>query len=493
MWNKESLKKVIEERLGDYLLIVASNREPYIHMYKKAKIIAQRSAGGVVTALDPVMKACSGLWIAHGGGDADRKTVDANDNVQVPPDDPKYTLHRVWLTKEEEDGYYYGFSNEALWPLSHISYTRPQFDEHDWKMYEKVNRKFADAILKEVKGRKAFVWIQDYHMALLPKYLKEAAGNNIMTAHFWHIPWPNPEVFRICPKTKEILEGLLANDLLGFHIRYHCENFIQTVEKEIEARVDRERFSIIKGGHETLIRPFPIGVDCEYVEQLGKSEKVKDYIQGLKEEFLLDYEFIMLGLDRIDYTKGIPERLRALDRFLEKYPEYKRRFVFIQMGRISRLHIPAYKNLNDEINALVEEINWKHSQEGWAPVLLVRRHLDYPEVVAFYKLANVCIVSPLHDGMNLVAKEYVSSRLDGSGALILSQFTGSARELEDGATMINPYNTEDFADKIKEAITMDKKEAKRRMLKMKATVCQNNIYRWAGKVLSELLKFEFSE
>ncbi len=492
MWTQEELKKVIEEQLGDYLLIAVSNREPYIHFHKKGKIVWQRSAGGVVTALDPVMKACNGLWIAHGSGDADKKTVDKDNRIQVPPDDPKYTLHRVWLTKEEEDGYYYGFSNEALWPLAHISYTRPKFEEIDWKMYEKVNRKFADAILEKIGDRKAFVWIQDYHMALLPKFLKEAKGNNIITAHFWHIPWPNPEVFRICPKKTEILEGLLANDLLGFHLRYHCENFIATVEKEIEARVDRERFSVIRGGHETIIRPFPIGVDYEYVKNLAKSEKIKEYTQNLNEEFLLNYEFIILGLDRIDYTKGIPERLRAIDRFVEKYPEYKGRFVFIQMGRLSRLHIPAYKNLNDEINALVEEINWKHQQEGWVPILFVRRHLSYAEVVAFYKLANMCIVSPLHDGMNLVAKEYIATHSDGSGGLILSQFTGAARELED-AVMINPYDTDDFADKIKEALSMDKKEAKRRMLKMREQVAKNNIYKWAGKVLSALLKFEFKE
>jgi len=492
MWTKESLKKVVEESLGDYLLIVVSNREPYIHIHKKSGIVCQRSAGGVVTALDPVMKACNGLWVAHGSGDADKKTTDKNDRINVPPDDPKYTLHRVWLTKEEEDGYYYGFANEALWPLSHIAYTRPQFEESDWNMYEKVNKKFAEAILKEIGDKRAFVWIQDYHMSLLPKFLKEANGNNIITAHFWHIPWPNQEVFRICPKRKEILEGLLANDLLGFHIRYHCDNFIATVEKEIETRIDRERFSVIKGGHETLIRAFPIGVDYEYIERLSDSQDVKEYTRNLEEEFSLDHDFIMLGLDRIDYTKGIPERLRALDRFLEKYPEYKGKFVLVQMGRLSRLHIPVYKNLNDEINALVEEINWKHSFEGWQPIIFVRRHLSYPEVMAFCRLANVCIVSSLHDGMNLVAKEYVSTRSDETGVLILSQFTGAARELE-GAVMINPYDTEEFADRIKEAVIMDKDEARLRMAKMREQVARNNIYRWSGKVLSELLKFEFKE
>jgi len=329
-------------------------------------------------------------------------------------------------------------------------------------------------------------------MALLPKFLKEAGGNNIITAHFWHIPWPNPEVFRICPKKTEILDGLLANDLLGFHLRYHCENFISTVEKEIEARVDRERFSIIKGGHETIIRPFPIGVDHDYVEELSKSDQVEEHMKNLKEEFLLNHDFIMLGLDRIDYTKGILERLRAVDRFVEKYPEYRGKFVFIQMGRLSRMHIPAYKNLNDEINALVEEINWKHSYEGWQPIVFVRRYITYPEVIAFYKLANICVVSPLHDGMNLVAKEYVSAHTDSSGVLVLSKFTGSFRELHD-AIMINPYDTDDFADKLKVAVEMNKKDAKSRMQKMRKQVRDNNIYRWAGKLLSELLKFEFKE
>lgn len=492
MWTKESLQQVIRERLGDYQLIVVSNREPYLHTMQKTKIVYQKPAGGVVTALDPVMKACKGTWVAYGAGDADKKVVDKYDRIQVPPEDPKYTLRRVWLTKEEEDGYYYGFSNEALWPLSHIAYVRPTFNESDWNFYQKANQKFAEAILKEIGDKKAFVWIQDYHLALLPKYLKEARPATIITAHFWHIPWPNAEVFRICPKRVEILEGLLANDLLGFHIRYHCDNFVATVDRELETKIDREKFSITKGGHETLIRPFPISVDFEDISALSQTKIVEEKMVELKEEFSLNYDYLLLGIDRIDYTKGIPERLRAIDRFIEKNPKYKTRFVFLQMGEISRLHIPRYKALNDEINALVEEINWKHYTDGWRPIILVRRHLSYPEVVGLFRSADACIISSLHDGMNLVAKEFISARSDLNGMLILSQFTGASRELTD-AISINPYDTESFADSIKYAFEMPDEEKQKRMAKMREIVQINNIYRWAGKVLSELLKFEFKE
>ncbi|MCM8783213.1 MAG: trehalose-6-phosphate synthase [Candidatus Omnitrophica bacterium] len=491
MWTKESLEELIKTRLEDYLLIVVSNREPYVHTLKKGKVVCQKGAGGVITALDPVMRTCKGIWIAQASGEADRKVADREGKVKVPPEEPLYELKRVWLSKEEDEGYYYGFSNEALWPLCHMAFIRPIFRESDWEYYKKVNEKFAKAVLEETKGKKAFVWIQDYHLALLPKYLKEAQSN-IITAHFWHIPWPGPDVFRIAPHRQEILEGLLANDLLGFHIRYNCDNFLGCVDRELEAKIDRERYSVIKGGHETLIRPYPISVDFLDIARKADFQEVQELIGQLREEFSLNYEFVCLGLDRIDYTKGIPERLQAVGRFLDKYPQYRERFVFIQMGEISRLHIPQYKLLNDELNALVEKINWKYATEYWSPIVLVRRHLSYPELLAFYRLGNLCIVSSLHDGMNLVSKEFVSARVDLDGVLLLSQFTGAARELTD-SILINPYDTEEFADKIYQAVNLSREEREKRMLKMRKIVEFNNIYRWAGKVISELLKFEFKE
>ncbi len=490
MMTKEELKKVISEELGNYKLIIVSNREPYIHKFEGGKIKIYRPSGGAVTALDPVARACGGTWIAHGSGSADRKVVDKNDKIRVPEEDPSYTLRRLWLSKEEEKGYYYGFSNEALWPLSHIAYTRPIFREKDWQMYKQVNKKFADAILeeKELSGNdKILVWIQDFHLSLVAKYIKEKAPD-VICAYFWHIPWPNPEVFRICPFKKEIIEGFLANDLIGFHIRYHCDNFIETVEREIEAKIDKERNSVIKGGHESLIRDFPISVDFDYISGLTTSERTKKRVKELRKNLSLEDKIVFLGCDRIDYTKGIPERLVAFDRFLDKYPEYKGKAVFIQIGAISRILIQAYKDINNEINRLVQEINWKHSTSDWAPIIFSKEFIPYEDILAFYLLADVIVISSLHDGMNLVAKEYISSKFNNKGGIILSQFTGSARELQE-ATFINPYNITEFADTLKKVLDIPNKEKRRRMKTLREIVKENNIYEWAAKVILELSKF----
>lgn len=492
MWTKQGLQQLIKEEMSDYLFVVVSNRQPYVHVFKKGKIECQRGAGGVITALDPVMQACDGIWVAYGNGEADRKVTDDKGRIRVPPQAPSYTLKRVWLTKEEVDGHYYGYSNQALWPLCHMVFQRPVFKKEDWNYYVEVNKKFADAVLHEVGNRKAFIWIQDYHLTLLPKFLREAAGSRLIIAHFWHIPWPNHEAFRICPQRQQILEGLLSNDLLGFHIRYHCDNFLEVVDREIESKINRERFSVIRKKHETLIRPYPISVDFEGINKFSSSAEVKAAAEELRQEYSLSGYKVLLGLDRLDYTKGIPERLLAIDSLLEKHPELKEKVVFLQMGEISRIHIPKYKDFNDEINALVEQINWRHSTEGWKPITLVRRHLSFTELVAFYRLGDLCIVSSLHDGMNLVAKEFLSSRSDETGMLVLSQFTGAARELID-AVLINPYDRHQFSEAIFQALNFSKKEVKKRMGKLRSVVRQDNIYRWAGKILSELLKFEFKE
>ena len=492
MWTKESLQNLIKEKMGDYLFIVVSNRQPYAHIFQKGKIECKRSPGGVVAALDPVMRACQGIWVARAHGEADRKVTDEKGKIKVPPNNPCYTLKRVWLSKEEENGYYYGFSNEALWPLSHMAFHRPIFRREDWYYYSRVNEKFAEAILEEVGGQKAFIWIQDYHLALLAQYLKQKLPGQLIVTHFWHIPWPNSEVFRICPQKQQILKGLLANDLLGFHIRYFCDNFFDTVDREIECKIDRERLAIIRGKEETLVRPYPISVDFQGINETSQSPEVAETMEFLKEEYSLSGLRLLLGVDRIDYTKGIPERLMAIDRMFETHPELKEKVVFLQIGVLSRIHLPGYKTVNEEINKLVEEINWKHSTNSWTPIILVRKHLSPAEVIALFRLAEVCIVSSLHDGMNLVAKEFVSSRFDGGGVLVLSQFTGSARELTD-AILIHPYDREDFSNGIFQALTLPRKERKKRMKKMRQVVKQNNIYRWAGKIISELLKFEFEE
>ncbi len=492
MWTREDLQKLINEKMSDYKFIIVSNRQPYAHIFRKGKITYQRGVGGVVTALDPIMQACNGTWVAFGNQEADFLVTDKNGRVKVPPDNPTYTLKRVQLTKEEESGYYYGFSNEALWPLCHMAFQRPAFRNRDWELYSHVNKKFADAVLEEVGDDKAFVFVQDFHLTLLPRYLKEAAASRLIVAHFWHIPWPNYETFRICPQKHEILEGLLANDLLGFHIRYHCDNFIDVIDREVESKIDRERFSITRGEHTTLIRPYPISVDFDGINKMAASPEVEEIMEYFKEEYDLSGKKVLLSIDRIDYTKGIPERLRGIDRFLDKYPEFKGKFVFLQMGQITRIHLPKYKRLNDQINALVSDINWKHYTDGWEPIIFARRHLSPKELLALYRLGDICIVSSLHDGMNLVAKEFVSAKTDDRGILMLSQFTGASRELPD-AVLINPYDVEQFSESIYQAFSLSEDEKIKRMKKMKQAIQNSNIYRWAGKILSELLKFEFKE
>jgi len=487
MWTRDSVKDLLREKIGDDLFVVVSNREPYIHKWREGKVVVDKPASGLVTAMDPMLRASGGVWVAHGSGNADRKASDKEGRVKVPPKEKLYTLKRVWLTKEEESGYYFGFSNGTLWPLCHIAFTRPSFNAQEWEIYKRVNQNFADAILEEVKDQKAFIWVQDYHFALLPAMLKEKRPD-IMVAHFWHIPWPNPEIFRICPWAKEILEGLLGNDLIGFHIHMHCENFLNTVDQTLEVRIDRERSTIFHhGGIGTKVMPFPISVDYPMIsEDVKKDYSDNDVIRDAKKSLPKKCRYVAVGVDRIDYTKGLPERLKAIDRFLEKYPQMVERFVYLQMGALSRIHIGLYKDLNDEINKLVDEINWKYGTDDWQPIVFLRRNLTYPEVLEFYRIANVCIVSSLHDGMNLVAKEFIASKNDDDGVLLLSKFTGAARELESGAIIFNPFDTEGFADSIYRAVTMPRKDRRKRMQWLRTSVEENNIYQWGANFISEL-------
>lgn len=486
MWTKESLKEIVKSHVGGRSLIVASNREPYIHEYSGKKIECIKAISGLVIALDPVMKACGGVWVAYGSGDADKDMVDEHNRVKVPPDDPKYTLRRIWLTKEEEEGYYYGYANSGLWPLCHVAYRQPNFSTSDWEYYKSVNQKFAKAILEEIGKEKSFVWLQDYHLTFCSKFIK-AERPNVTIGLFWHIPWPNPEVFRICPQKKEILEGFLGCDLLGFHIRYHCHNFLSTVEQELEAKVNWEELAITYKGHKTLVRPFPISVDIDDIAQQANHPTVVELVKNIPNQIDPPYEVLCLSVDRVDYTKGIIEKIKAVDRFLDKYPQYRGRFVFLQIGALSRLHIKAYKDLIDDIQSLAEKVNWKYRSGYWYPIVLINRRIDYQVHLAYYRSADLLLVGSLHDGMNLVAKEFISANIDSKGMLVLSQFTGAARELKD-AVLINPYDTEGVADAIFSALQMTQGERKKRIKKMREIVREKNIYKWAGKFISGLTK-----
>jgi trehalose 6-phosphate synthase len=487
VWNKTVVLDLVKDKFSGYLFVVVSNRQPYIHKISRGKIECLKGPGGVITALDPIMQELKGLWVCCGSGDADR-LVAKDSKVIVPPQNPSYQVKYVWLTKEENLGYYYGYSNQALWPLSHLVFVKPIFREEDWLVYKEVNKKFAQNIYEEIKGKKAIVFVQDYHLGLVSKYLKELT-KDVITLLFWHIPWPTYDVFRILPQKNEFLDGLLSYDLLGFHIRYFCNNFLNAVSQEVEAKINRENSSVVYKGHTTLVRSYPISVDFEGIENKAQSPDVEDCIASLKEEFGLANYKVIVGLDRIDYTKGIAERIQAIDKLLDMYPQLKEKIIFSQIGEISRIHLTQYKQLNEYINSLVEEVNFKHSVNFWKPIIFVRRHLKFAELLAFYRLADVCVVSSLHDGMNLVAKEFVSSRVDERGVLVLSKFTGASRELTD-AILVNPFCPKELAQALFCALSMKEEEIKKRMKKLRQIVHRNNIWKWIGKIISEIPKKE---
>lgn len=484
IWTGQSLKDLVREKVGNHKFLVVSNREPFIHIYGDTGIRCLTPASGMTVALNPVMMASGGTWIAAGMGDADRETVDARDRLAVPPEDPRYTLRRVWLTKEEEEAYYYGYANEGLWPLCHIVHVRPVFRAGDWDFYRKVNERFADVVVEELDEDQGFVFIQDYHFALLPRLIKERRPD-VVVAQFWHIPWPNPETFRVCPQAEELLWGLLGNDILGFHIRYHGMNFLDSVDRFLEVRVDRERMSVFKENRETMIRSFPISVDAEAIERLSDSPPVRAAAERIRRDFRFKDKILAVGVERIDYTKGILERFQAVDRFLERHPAYRGKFVFLQLGPLSRIHIPAYQAYNDSLYRQMIEINDKWRAGNWQPIHFQKSHFELPDVLAHFRAADVCLVNAVHDGMNLVAKEFVSARTDEQGMLVLSRFTGSARELVD-ALLVHPYDIEEIAEAIRAAVEMEPGEKTARMRRMREAVRANNIYRWAGKIVESM-------
>jgi alpha,alpha-trehalose-phosphate synthase [UDP-forming] len=493
MWTPERLRVSMQGKTLQSPLVVVSNREPYMHVHRSKGIEAIVPASGLVTALEPILRACDGTWVASGSGDGDRETVDEHDHLRVPPDKPEYTLRRVWLTKEEEEGYYYGFSNEGLWPLCHIAYTRPIFRASDWKSYQEANRKFADAVLEEIHGSEnPLVLVQDYHFALLSRMIKEARPD-ARVAIFWHIPWPNPEAFGICPWQKEVLDGLLGADLIGFHIQAHCNNFLETVNRALESRIEWERFAVKRHGQTTLVRPFPISVDFrESAGEVGAS--VSQYVRrtALLKNLGIEVSFMGVGVDRIDYTKGILERFRGIERFLERWPNYQGQFAFVQIGAPSRTHIPRYHDFVEEVEAEAARINARFQTPKWKPIILLSRHHEHKEIQPYYQAADLCMVTSLHDGMNLVAKEFVAARDDEEGALILSQFTGASRELRD-AIVVNPYDIEQLSDAIRLALEMGATERHERMQRMRRTVREHNVYRWAGNLITDLSEIRIDD
>jgi trehalose 6-phosphate synthase len=488
VWTKEYLHQIVTDRMRNSKFIAVSNREPYIHWWGNGRLECMQPASGLTTALGPIMRASGGTWVAHGSGTGDREAVNALDHVMVPPDAPEYTLRRVWLPREVESRYYYGLANEGLWPLCHIAFHRPKFNRENWDAYRRANEIFAEAVLEEAGGNPAFVFIQDYHFGLLPRILKRA-NPKLTIAQFWHIPWPNRETFRAFPWKEELLDGMLGNDLLGFHLRYHCSNFLETIDRNVEALVDVDHGQVTRGGHVTAVRPFPISIDFEDHSRKARVSDSGDRTAEWWKEIGRVPEILGIGIDRIDYTKGIPERLAALESLFEEHPEYLGRLTFVQVGVPSRVAIPEYEGLNQRLTEQVNQLNRRWGRGTWKPVVFVRRHVDQKALIALHLVADFCVVSSLHDGMNLVAKEFVASRVDEDGVLILSSFTGAARELID-ALRVNPFATDEIAAAMHTAITMPAAERHRRMARMREVVRNNNIYRWAGKIVNTLAGME---
>jgi trehalose 6-phosphate synthase len=499
-WTAERLAVRIRNNAGSSKIFVVSNREPYMHVRKGRETVCVVPPSGLVTAIEPVLRACDGVWVAGGSGDADRDTVDEYDRLRVPPDDPRYTLRRVWLTPEEEAQYYDGFANEGLWPLCHIAHTRPIFRADDWECYQQVNQRFADALMEEMEGsEEPIVFVQDYHFALLPRLVKRARPD-ARVAIFWHIPWPNPEAFGICPWQAELLDGLLGADLIGFHIPMHCHNFLSTVDRVLESRTDREHMTVRRHGHITTVRPYPVSVAFEGAVPLvataddeGEAEERRsEERQRLLSEFGVRAESLALGVDRLDYTKGIVERLEAIEQLLADHPWHRERLTMVQIAAPSRTRIQSYADLRTRVEETVERINARYQTAHWKPVVLIERQCGHDEVARWYKAADICLVTSLHDGMNLVAKEYVAARDDGDGILVLSKFTGAAVELRD-ALIVNPYDIRGVAEAIHSGLEMSREDRRQRMERMRRQVMEHNIYLWAASVLGDLRELRLED
>ena len=480
-WSPETLRKILAEDLPDAQVIVVSNREPYIHNEKNGEVELVVPASGLVSALEPITRACGGTWIAYGGGSADRAVVDRNDRIQVPPDNPTYTLRRVWLTDEQYQGYYLGFANEGLWPLCHIAFTRPIFRASDWEAYEAVNRKFADTVVAEARNERPIVLVQDYHFALLPRMIRERLPEAIVIT-FWHIPWPNSEVFSICPWRELILDGLLGSSIIGFHTQFHANNFTESVDRFMESRIERADAAVSYGGQTTLVHAYPISIEWP-VKLLKTLPPVEECRRRIREKFGIPADAkLCVGVERLDYTKGILDRFHALEELFNRYPDMVGKVVFLQIAAPSRGTLPAYRHLYEECQRLAEELNERYGAGAYRPVVLVAEHHSQKNVYEIYRAADICLVTSLHDGMNLVAKEFVAARDDEEGVLLLSTFAGASRELLE-ALIVNPYDAAMMSEAMRQALTMGPDEQRERMRRMREIVRDNNVYRWAGSML----------
>ena len=487
-WSPQRLRSVLQSQYAGDEIIVVSNRQPYSHERRGDEIVVAQPASGLVTALEPVLRAASGTWIAHGSGSADAEASDSEGRVQVPPDRPAYTLRRIWLTQEQVKGYYEGFANEGLWPLCHIAHVRPVFRADDWRHFVDVSQRFADAVVKSTKRPDPLVLVQDYHMPLVPQMIRDRLPQATVVT-FWHIPWPMSETFAICPWREEILEGLLGSHIVGFQTPSHCRNFIDAVDTFLEARIEHEDMTIHRAGQLTRVAPYPISIAWPPVneEPIEATRARMHAALGLPEGHR-----IAIGIDRLDYIKGLIERFAAVEHLMTTQPHWRGRFTLVQVASPSRSDLPEYQAFHDRVVAEAQRINDAVGTARAPAILLKIEHQGAQQVRDLYRSADVGMVTSLHDGMNLVAKEYIAARDDEQGVLLLSVFTGASRELHE-ALLVNPYSAEETGNALARALAMPLAEQRERMRTMRAWVQSHNIYRWAGAMLIDAARVRSRE
>ena len=471
-------------------LIVVSNREPYEHNSVDGRVVCQRTDGGLVSALDPVLKHLGGTWIAWGSGVADQEVPGQADGFPVPPDSPAYRLRRVWLEPTAVRNGGQGYANQVLWPLCHVTLDRVSYRKAFWAGYEALNRRFADTVLDELGKRPAPVWVHDYHLGLLPALIKRQSPDTTICL-FWHVPWPGPDVFRILPERRELLEGLLAADCLTFQTASYATAFADCVKEFLDASVDPSKTVVLHRGHKTKLTARAISVHFSLLSDLAKTVEVEDVMARARRRLgVLRGVRIGLGVDRLDYTKGLMKRLWALEDFFDRYPEYRRTFTFLQVAIPTRNNVEAYRQYRDLIRQTVTEINERFEappegkNKGWKPIEYIEGRVTPQTLVAYYRMADLTLVSSVYDGMNLVAKEYVASQVDETGVLVVSHLAGAAEELM-GALVVNPYDQERMADSIRRALEMPESERRERMQLMRLRLSTHDIFHWAESCLRD--------
>ena len=482
--DAEFLKNLLTTKLLDAQIIVVSNRQPFSHEQSGGDIKLVHPASGLITALEPVVRACSGTWIAHGSGAADKQCVDDYDRCLAPDDKGTYRLRRIWITAEQEQGYCDGFANSGLWPLSHMVHVRPVLSAADWKHYKDVNQKFANAVVHEARGADPVVLVQDYHLALVPGLVRQKLPRATIIS-FWHIPWPHPEQMSMCPWLPEILDGLLGSDIVGMQTPQHVRNFVELTKRSNKQVSSGSLPEVMHSTYTTKIRDYPISIAWPTaVDDMRVPSVAACRLQVRTDWGVPANGYLMVGVDRFDYSKGIIERLLAFEALLDMFPQWVGLLRFVQIASPTRVKLKEYTNFQLRVFAEVSRINGKFAACPFEPILLLNTHHSREALNLIYRAADVCVVTSLHDGMNLVCKEFVAARTDEQGVLVLSQFAGAANELVE-ALVVNPYHTVEVVNALNTALTMSFDEQGRRMKAMRATVKEANVYKWAASMLRD--------